>query len=51
MMCEKMRNLAQMQQPIKASLQLMHVKRIWTHIIGSKQQTSKGLKKTVDHAQ
>jgi hypothetical protein len=43
-----MKNLDQVQQFIEKLLWFMHVAGLWTHIIDSKKQASRGLKKTID---
>jgi len=48
---EEMRNLDQMQQLAEESLWLAHVAGLWTCIIDSKKQASRGLNKTIDDAQ
>jgi hypothetical protein len=44
---EEMKNLDQVQQLVEESLWLVHIARLWTHIVDSKKEASKGLK-TVD---
>jgi hypothetical protein len=41
---EEMKNLDQVQQPTKESLWLVHVAKLWTHIVNGEKQASKGLK-------
>jgi hypothetical protein len=48
---EEMRNPDQVQQPVEKSLWLAHITRLWIHIVDSKKQTSKGLKKIDDNLQ
>jgi hypothetical protein len=43
-----MRNLDQVQQFVEELLWFMHVAGLWTHIIDSKKQESRGLKKIID---
>jgi len=47
---EKLRNLNQVQQPAEELLWLAHAIRLWTHIVDSKKQASRGLKMTNDDA-
>jgi hypothetical protein len=47
---KEVRNIDQMQQLAKGSIWLAHVARLWTCIIDSKKQASRGLNKTIDHA-
>jgi hypothetical protein len=43
-----MKNLDQVQQPIKKSLWLVHVVELWTHIVNSEKQALRGLKNIID---
>jgi hypothetical protein len=46
-----MRNPDQMQQPVEKSLWLVHIVGLWTHIIDSEKQESKGLMKIANDVQ
>jgi hypothetical protein len=45
-----MRNLNQMQQPVKELLWLVHVARLWTHHVDSKKQASEANKKDLNQS-
>jgi hypothetical protein len=44
-------NPDQMQQPTEELLWLVHVGGLWIHIVNSKKQTLRGLKKIIDDTQ
>jgi hypothetical protein len=48
---EEMKNLDQVQQPVEELLWFANVTRLWTYVVDSKKQASKGLKKTIDDMQ
>ncbi len=48
MMCGRDENPNQVQQLVEESLWLAHVVGLWTRVIDSKKQASRGLKKIVD---
>jgi len=46
---EEMRNLDQVEQLVEKSIWLMHIVRLWTHVVDSEKNTSRGLTKTIDN--
>jgi hypothetical protein len=47
---EKTRNPDQVQQPAKESLWLVHIAKLWTHVVNTKRWALRGLKKIANDA-
>jgi hypothetical protein len=48
---EEMKNFNQMQQPVEKLLWFAHIVGLWTHIVGSEKQASRGLTKIANDVQ